>query len=171
MSASGGSPTVTTDEVAELTEALRLARRELKLVRGQQESSLETLQRVRRQRAALRDQAQACAEALAGLLAERYWQGEGGRLARIGRTRRTPEQELVAEVEAAEEFDAAWYLRHNLDAVADLVSPAAHYVRVGGAVGRDPGPAFDTARYLHRYPEARDASVPPLIHFLRAPRG
>ena len=158
------------DLAAELAESLRLARRELKLVRGQQESSVETLQRVRRQRAALRDQAQACAEALAGLLAERYWQGDGGRVGRIGRTRRTPEQELVAEVEAAAEFDAPWYLRHNLDAVADLVSPAVHYVRVGGSAGRDPGPAFDTGRYLHRHPEARDADVPPLIHFLRSRR-
>jgi hypothetical protein len=163
---------VTSLDSGELAEALRLARRELKLARGEQEVAVETLQKVRRQRAALRGQVDAYSEALAGLLSEQYWREQRGVLrGAVRRVHRTPEQEMVAEVEAAPEFDAAWYLRHNPDVVAEQVSPAVHYVRIGGRKGREPGPTFDTAGYLRDHPEARDSDLSPLLHHLRSRSG
>jgi hypothetical protein len=158
------------DRLAELTASLRLARREVKLARGEQEVAVETLQRVRRQRAALRYQVRLFSDALAALLSERYW--EAGRAARrgpLGRTRkgRTAEQDLVAEVEASELFDGGWYLRHNPEVVEAGLSPALHYVRTGAAAGRDPGPAFDTVSYLREHPDACETDLPPLLHHLR----
>ena len=157
MTATGDGP----DLVTELEEALRLSRRELKLVRGEQELSVETLQRVRRQRAALTKQLEAFSHVLATVLSEQYWG------AQRPRRRRTDEQALVAEVEASDLFDGGWYLRQHPDVAKERLSPALDYVRRGHAAGREPGPRFDSARYLREHPEAEHAGVPPLVHHLR----
>ena len=164
-------------EVAELTEALRLARRELKLSRGRQEAAEETLQQVRRQRAALREQARLCSEVLARVLSERYWaeqrRGIPGRLA----NRLLPghddadERDLVATIEASDLFDGAWYLRRYPDAARALLSPAVHYLRTGAGEGAEPGPRFDTEQYLADHPGARDSGLPPLVHHDRRREG
>jgi hypothetical protein len=153
----------------DLAESLRLARRELKLARISQESAEETLQRVRRQRAALRDQVRACSDALARLLSEQYWAAQPSGLAgklRPGRDASAIERAHVAAVEASELFDGGWYLRHQLEAVRELVSPALHYVRTAARSGAEPGPAFDTEQYLRDHPDARDSDLPALVHHL-----
>jgi hypothetical protein len=76
----------------------------------------------------------------------------------------------VAEVEACELFDAAWYLRQHPEIAEAGLSPAQHYVHTGAADGHEPGPDFDTGRYLAEHPDARAAEVPPLVHHLRAGR-
>ncbi len=153
---------------ADLLEELRLARRELKLVRTQHELAEERLQRVRRERAALRKQVVLLADTLAQLLAEKYWDGRSGL---VGRLRRggddTDERAAVAEVEASELFDGGWYLRQRPDAVRERLSPAVHYVRTGAETGAEPGPEFDTETYLEEHPDARDAGVPALLHRIR----
>jgi hypothetical protein len=155
------------DATAELAEALRLARRELKLAHGRQEEAEETLQRVRRQRVGLRDQNRALADALAQVLSERYWADKGGSLrGRLRGGRDDAERDLVAAVEASDLFDAGWYLRHQPDAVGELLAPAVHYVRTAAATRADPGPDFDTAQYLEDHPDARGGSVPALLHHL-----
>jgi hypothetical protein len=156
------------DEAAELTEALRLARRELKLARGRQEAAEETLQTVRRQRAALREQTRRSSEALARLLSERYW-AAGRRSGLAGRLlpgREDTEHQQVAAIEASDLFDGGWYLRQRSDAVRDLVSPALHYLRTGAREGAEPGPRFDTPQYLLDHPDARASDLPPLLHHL-----
>ena len=153
----------------DLAESLRLARRELKLARSQQEAAEETLQRVRRERANLRKQVRSCAEALATVLSERYWSDQPGGLAarlRPGGDAAARERAQVAAVEASELFDGPWYLRHQPDAVRDLMAPALHYVRTAAATGADPGPAFDAAQYLLDHPEARRSGQPALLHHL-----
>ena len=163
----GGGP----DLVTELTESLRLSRRELKLVRGQQEVALETLQRVRRQRAALREEVRWLADTLAAQLSERYWLAEQGRRGLRGRTRRTEEQAMVAELEASDLFEGGWYLRHHPEIAEEGLSPCLHYVRIGAAAGFDPGPSFDSARYLREQPGAQGSGLPPLVHHLRHGQG
>jgi hypothetical protein len=158
------------DTVAELSESLRLARRELTLARRQQESAAEKLQAVRRERARLRQQVGLLSDALAALLSERYWENEGApRSRRLGRSRLggTTERELVAEVEASDLFDGGWYLRQNTDALEKRLSPALHYVRIGSRKGAEPGPRFDTEGYLRDHPTAVDSGLPPLVHHLR----
>ena len=155
----------------DLDEELRLARRELKLVRGEQEHLSEQLQQVRRQRSRLKEQAEVTAEALAALLSEAYWRSTETRLfgRRSDEVPSASEQEMVREVEASALFDAAWYLRQNLDVARDRLSPAAHYVRTGGPAGRDPSEVFATKRFLQRTPAARASGLPPLVHHLRHP--
>jgi hypothetical protein len=168
------------DPTDEVRVELRLARRELKFVRAEQARMAEQLQRVRRQRARLKEQAEVVAEVLAAELSEAYWRRAEPdlvhRVIRLGRPGRpdvqplpAQELEMVREVEASELFDAPWYLRHNLDAARQGLSPAAHYVRHGGPAGRDPSELFDTKRFLARNAEARTSGLPPLVHHLRHP--
>ena len=159
---------------AGLAESLRLARRELKLARAKQEAAEETLQRLRRQRAALREQVRSCAEALATVLSERYWSDQpSGLVARLrpGSDAAAVERVQVAAVEASELFDGAWYLRHQPDAVRDRIAPAVHYVRTAAGTGADPGPGFDAAQYLLDHPEARGSGLPALLHHLAGDAG
>ncbi len=157
------------DDIGELSESLRLARRELKLSHGRQEAAEEKLQRTRRQRAAVRTQARLCSEALARLLSERYWadqpRGLAGRL--LPGRGDALEREQVAAIEASDLFDGGWYLRENPDAVRALVSPAVHYLRTGARQGAEPGPHFDSDKYLEDHPEARAGDLPPLLDHLR----
>ncbi len=156
-------------DVAELTEALRLARRQLKLAHGRQEAAEETLQRVRRERAGLRKQTRLFANALARLLSERYWASRsgGGLAARLRPGREDAiERDRVAAVEASDLFDGGWYLRYQPDVVRELLSPALHYVRTAAKTKADPGPRFDTAKYLEDHPEVRNSDLPALLHYL-----
>jgi hypothetical protein len=167
------------DPIDQVRVELRLARRELKFVHDEQERMAEQLQRVRRQRARLKAQAEVLSEVLADQLSEAYWRSAEPdlvhRVMRLGRSARphdasqADELQMVRDVEASDLFDAAWYLRHNLDAARQGLSPAVHYVRSGGAAGRDPSELFDTRRFLQRNPGARASGLPPLVHHLRHP--
>jgi hypothetical protein len=161
-------------DVADLRDSLRLARRELKWTQIEHEHQTESLQRVRRQRARLREQLDVTTEALAELLSERYWsqvRGPRAALGRLSRRRaetREVEADLVAEVEGSDLFDAAWYLRRYPDAARDRVSPAVHLVRHGNDRGLDPSDRFSTGAYLAAHPEAVESGLPALVHHLRA---
>ncbi|UUZ60014.1 hypothetical protein [Nocardioides sp. B-3] len=63
----------------DLESDLGLARRELKWVRTDPEHVTEALQRVRRQRARLREQSEALAAGLAAELSAAYWRDRGVR--------------------------------------------------------------------------------------------
>lgn len=161
------------EPTAGLRESLRLAQRELKWTQIEHEHQAESLQRVRRQRSRLREQLDLTSEALAATLSEQYWaQARGprvalGRLARRGRSDTDgAEADLVAEVEASELFDGAWYLRRYPDVVRDRVAPALHLVRHGNERGLDPSERFDTGAYLAAHPDTR--GLPALVHHLRS---
>lgn len=62
-------------------------------------------------------------------------------------------------------FVSAWYRDHNPD-LPPGVDPARHYLAIGGAQGRAPGPWFDGAHYLRLYPDVAVSGINPLIHFL-----
>ncbi len=161
----------------DLAEELRLARRELKFVRMEHERMAEQLQRLRRQRARLHEQADVVSAVLAARLTEAYWSSaEGARASRFslrGRPARVgpPAEELrmVREVESSPLFDPGWYLRRHLDAARAGLSAAVHYVRTGGPTGEDPSEHFDTTRFLQRNPAARTSGLPPLVYHVRHP--
>lgn len=159
------------DALAAATRDLELARRELKWVRIEQEHLAESLQRVRRQRAKLRDQVGTLSEALADSLSAAYWAaqpsggGLRGALSRRGADR--AEADLVREVEATPEFDAAWYVRSHPEVVAQQVAPALHLVRHGNERRLNPGPGFNTAAYLDEHPEAAASGLPAVLHAQR----
>lgn len=150
-------------------ESLRLVQRELKWMQIEHEHQAESLQRVRRQRARLREQLDQATEALAEVLGERYRAEAGGARSALGRLARrgdTSEADLVAEVEASDLFDAAWYLRRYPDAVRERIAPALHLVRFGNERGLDPSEAFSTSRYLAEHPDT--GGLPALVHHLRS---
>lgn len=155
--------------LARAEKALRQSGRELKWWQIELEHTTEDLQRVRRQRARLREQVDVLSEALASCLSEAYWASRPepsgvGRL--LGRgTSPDPEADLVREVEASDRFDGAWYLRNHPKAARSGLSPALHYVR--HAARLDPGPRFSTKRYLAEHPEAAAGELPPLLHATR----
>jgi hypothetical protein len=144
-----------------------MAQRELRWLLIEHEHNLEALQRVRRQRARLREQVDELATALAESRSAAYW-GEQATPTRrrLGRgPAADPEADLVREVEASALFDGAWYLRTHPKAAGSGLSPALHYVR--HAARLDPGPRFQTKRYLEQHPEAAQGDLPPLLHALR----
>jgi hypothetical protein len=161
--------------VADLRDSLRLAQRELKWTQIEHEHQAEALQRVRRQRARLREQLDVTTEVLAEVLSGRYWAQAGGARSPLGRlARRTrsdvdaTEADLVAEVEASDLFDGAWYLRRYPEAARDRIAPTLHLVRHGNDRGLDPSEHFDTRAYLAQHPQAAASGVPALVHHLRA---
>lgn len=63
-------------------------------------------------------------------------------------------------------FDADWYLSNYPDVATAGLDPFSHYLSIGAAEGRDPGPNFSTSRYVQRYPDLARAGVNPLVHYL-----
>ncbi|PVG81360.1 hypothetical protein DDE18_17890 [Nocardioides gansuensis] len=145
--------------------ALRLARNELKWTRNELEHQAEALQRVRRQRARLREQAESLAAALAAELSAAYWRDQDPGRGRLRRRSADPETELVREVEAHPLFDAGWYLRQHQKAILEQrIPPALHHVRHANERRLDPSEGFSTGRYLLRHPEAGGSGLPALLH-------
>ena len=63
-------------------------------------------------------------------------------------------------------FDRGWYLEKNPDVRKAGMDPVLHYLRYGGAEGRDPNPLFDSDWYLSHYPDVAAAHVNPLLHYI-----
>lgn len=67
-------------------------------------------------------------------------------------------------------FDVDWYLSHNPDVAAAVVSGSttalSHFMNYGWREGRDPSGAFDVSAYLERYPDVAAAGINPLVHLL-----
>ncbi|HWI87396.1 MAG TPA: sulfotransferase family protein, partial [Sphingomonas sp.] len=55
-------------------------------------------------------------------------------------------------------FDVDWYLAHYPDVAASGLDPIDHYLRIGAALGYNPGPLFDTYHYA-RQMAARSRAV------------
>jgi glycosyltransferase involved in cell wall biosynthesis len=85
----------------------------------------------------------------------------------LGRQRRSAHRQLLL---SSGLFDPEWYLAQNPDVRRTEIDPAIHYLRHGGAEGRDPSPIFDTDWYYWRNPEVRQARANPVMHFLRTRR-
>lgn len=160
---SGDAGEVEPDLTVQLQRDLHLAQNEIKWILGEHEHMSEALQRVRRQRARLREQSEALAAALAAELSAAYWREHESVRGRL--RRRDPDADLVRELEASAHFDAGWYLRQNQAAILEhRVCPALHHVRHANAKRLDPSEGFSTKRYLLRHPEAHQSGVPALLH-------
>lgn len=151
------------DPTVQVRRDLQLARSEISWILGEHEHMSEALQRVRRQRARLREQSEALAAALAAELSASYWREQESVRGRL--RRRDADADLVREVESSAHFDAGWYLRQNQAQILEQhLAPALHHVRQGNARRLDPSEDFDTKRYLLRHPEAAASGVPALVH-------
>ncbi|AZU03118.1 group 1 glycosyl transferase [Glycocaulis alkaliphilus] len=73
----------------------------------------------------------------------------------------------VELVSTSEYFDGPWYTERYPDVAAAGVDPALHFVRLGGAEGRAPGPRFCSFAYLASNPDIAERGLNPLVHYLR----
>jgi SAM-dependent methyltransferase len=64
-------------------------------------------------------------------------------------------------------FDAAWYVQTYPDVAASGLRPFQHFLQIGLADGRDPGPLFSTRWHAARHRWLAEANVHPLVHYLR----
>ncbi len=77
-----------------------------------------------------------------------------------------PLLDVIQKIKDSSLFDAPWYRETYPGVIPPEGDPVDHYVRVGAAEGRDPGPGFDTTWYCNRYPDVTAAGLNPLYHFL-----
>lgn len=64
-------------------------------------------------------------------------------------------------------FDGEWYRSRNPDVDLSGLPPLEHYLLLGLALGRAPGPGFDPESYLDVYPDAAASGLPAILHYLR----
>ncbi len=81
---------------------------------------------------------------------------------------RLRERRAVQQIRESEVFDLDFYTSSYPDVSHSRLDPVTHYVRHGGAEGRDPSPLFDSQYYLECNPDVAAAGMNPLVHFLRA---
>lgn len=66
-------------------------------------------------------------------------------------------------------FDDQWYREQYPEVQRSplfKISPALHYLKVGGFEGRDPSPNFDSDWYLNVNPDVKSAGINPLYHYI-----
>lgn len=71
----------------------------------------------------------------------------------------------IKTLEESEFFSASWYSIAYPDVAISGLPPAEHYYRIGGLLGRDPGPKFNTRAYLEQHPDVAMAGVNALYHY------
>jgi hypothetical protein len=162
-------------DVDYLHQELALCRGELAAAREEIETLREKQATWKRRKAVLLEQAHALAGVLTEIHESRRAGGWRRRLARMittGDALRASKSERrdIELLESTPLFRPAWYLRHNLDVAQEGMDPVLHYLRHGGAEGRDPSPDFDTAEYLEEHPDVVHTGQNPLLHHLRASR-
>ena len=62
-------------------------------------------------------------------------------------------------------FEPDWYLARYGDVALSGLDPAKHYLKIGAALGRDPGPMFSARAYLAACRKKRISCANPLVHF------
>lgn len=87
---------------------------------------------------------------------------------RLLSTTATPEESAeVDELRASSLFDPVWYFSTYPEVADTGLSAALHYLRLGAAQGKDPGPDFSTNHYASRHPMLARSKVNPLLNHLR----
>lgn len=76
-----------------------------------------------------------------------------------------PVEEALAALAGTRLFDAAWYVKRYPEVARSGLSPAAHYLQVGGPRRRRPSALFDAEYYVGAGP-ALPAGANPVLHFL-----
>jgi hypothetical protein len=87
---------------------------------------------------------------------------------RLVKNAATPQE--IADAKALRQsrlFDGVWYLSTYPEVAKTGLSPALHYLRLGAAEGKDPGPGFSTNYYVSRHPQIRRTGANPLLNHLR----
>jgi glycosyltransferase involved in cell wall biosynthesis len=73
----------------------------------------------------------------------------------------------IALIRDSELFDPDWYAIRYPDVALTGMDPAAHFLWLGGRLGRNPSLVFDTKAYLAMNGDVARSGVNPLLHYLR----
>lgn len=159
--------------MAMLAAELRSSRAELAALQRLHEKAEERVARARK----AKNKAERVADGLAAALALRL-RVDGERRGRmrslLSRNESPPspqEQQQLELVRGSRFFDAEWYLKKYEDVVRAGEEPGLHFVRYGTERVRDPGPSFDTVRYLEDHPEVARDDINALVHFMLTEAG
>jgi len=68
-------------------------------------------------------------------------------------------------INRSKHFHRNWYQSQNPEMANAGLTPAEHFLKYGGPLGRNPGKFFDTAYYLRTYPEVVESGLNPLVHY------
>nr|VFJ43086.1 MAG: Glycosyltransferase, GT2 family [Candidatus Kentron sp. DK] len=71
----------------------------------------------------------------------------------------------VRLIEESGLFDRSWYLAEYPDVKETGMDPIRHYLWVGAALWRNPGPEFDIRAYLQANPDVKESGTNPLLHY------
>lgn len=82
----------------------------------------------------------------------------------------TVPDESVALALVRDNFDYAYYLRHNTDVQQAGIDAFDHYYYTGWREGRNPNPDFDTAYYRQSYASELTDEINPFLHCLTVGR-
>ncbi|MES2270200.1 MAG: glycoside hydrolase family 99-like domain-containing protein, partial [Pseudomonadota bacterium] len=63
-------------------------------------------------------------------------------------------------------FDQDFYVSQAAHINFGSIEPLKHYAAVGWHIGLDPSPTFSTSHYLQDFPDVRESSVNPFVHYL-----
>lgn len=153
------------DEIAQLTESLRLTQAELAKARFQLEELMEGTAATEEAAARTRELAEATSLGLAAI-------STGGAGAKGWVKRRLirslandQESADIALLSATPLFDPVWYLTTYPATAATGLAPALHYLRLGAGAGLDPSASFSTKAYRKEHPDL--GAENPLLHLLR----
>lgn len=64
-------------------------------------------------------------------------------------------------------FQADWYRSQYLDVDHTGLDPLDHYLQFGSLLKRNPGPGFDSRRYLDANPDVAMSECDPVVHYLQ----
>ncbi len=156
------------DEIAKLTESLRLTQAELAKVRFQLEDLMEEKASADESAAKTRELGAAATEGLRRVSTS--GNGPKGWIKRrlMRHLANDDETAKIAILEESDLFDPAWYLGSYPKAAATGMTPALHYLREGAGKNFDPGPYFSTQEYRTAHPEL--GAENPLLHYLNVSR-
>ncbi len=82
-----------------------------------------------------------------------------------------PFKDQLRLIRATRHMHSIWYRERYPDVARLDMNPAEHYLRIGAALGRNPGKNFDTRFYLETYPDAAASGMNPLLHYALIGRG
>jgi hypothetical protein len=68
-------------------------------------------------------------------------------------------------INRSKHFHRNWYQSQNPEMANAGLTPAEHFLKYGGPLGRNPGKFFDIAYYLRTYPEVVESGLNPLVHY------
>lgn len=68
-------------------------------------------------------------------------------------------------INSSKHFHRNWYQSQNPEMQIAGMTPAEHFLKYGGPLGRNPGKFFDTAYYVQTYPEVAQSGLNPLVHY------